>query len=219
MAVRDYPLKAGAGGEASSVVELEDLPVGGAFGTYALTVQSGEGSLHFLGTVARVMRPVEANPWTVPILGDGYYITGDNLDMQFMGQRAKALRRMGIAAVHMDMAWSEPGPGTYEWGPHDRVMTTVQEAELKAIVTLGGHPEWSMPFGVPTPSVLWSEPDRTCSPRYREAFGLFVYRFSQRYWQGGRGPLWVLENWSEPWEGVSATGWQSDLGHYLGLTE
>ncbi len=57
MAVRDYPLKAGAGGEASSVVELEDLPVGGAFGTYALTVQSGEGSLHFVGTVARVMRP------------------------------------------------------------------------------------------------------------------------------------------------------------------
>lgn len=217
--VREYPFEPGPEGEVSRVVEFADLPVGGTFGTYALMVDWGEGSLHYLGTVARVMEPVVANAWTVPIVGDGYYITGDNLDMQLMGERARALRRMGIAAVHMDMDWCEPKPALYEWGPYDRVMTSVQEADLKAIVTLGNHPEWSMPFGVPTPSVYWSNPDRTCSPRYRDAFGLFVYRFSDRYWQGGKGPLWVLENWSEPWEGMSATGWQSDLGHYLGLTE
>ena len=214
---KDYPVEGGA--EETRWVLLEAVPVPARFGTYAITVTPDGGTRRFLSTVARIPPPSEARGGWAPILGDGEYITGDLLEPALVRERAEALARMGVEVVRLRFAWNEPAPGRYDWSGYDRVMESLAAAGLKALVSLSGHPPWSLPFGEPTPAVVREHPDQTCDPKFHAAFGRYVYEFCQRYWRGGKGALWALEHWHQPWEGLSTSGWQSDARQYRALLE
>jgi hypothetical protein len=214
---KDYAVEGGA--DETRWVELEAVPVPTAFGTYAITVAPDGGAPRFLGTVARIMPPDQARGGWAPILGDGEYITQDTTEAAWVRERAAALARLGVEVVRLRFTWNEPVPGRYEWSGYDRVMESLEEAGLKALVSLSGHPAWSLPFGEPTPAVVREHPDQTCDPKFHAAFGRYVYEFCQRYWRGGKGALWAVEHWHQPWEGFSTSGWQSDARHYRALLE
>jgi hypothetical protein len=96
-------------------------------------------------------------------------------------------------------------------------MDSLAEARIKALVTMGGHPYWTMPLGQPTPACIPQKPDHSCAPRHYDKFGAWIRAFCERYWKGGEGALWAIEHWNEPWEGISISGWESDSNHYRRL--
>lgn len=198
-------------------VQLKGLPVPERLGTYALSVALEGEPPQFLGTVVRTVKPRAGFFIDAPILGEGLFLTHEDQGPEKIRERALALARLGIKGVRMDLAWNEPEPGRYDWRAYDELMKALEAAEMQALVTISGHPAWSMPFGAPTPGVTAENPDTSCEPAHYAAFGRFVFAFCSRYWREGQGALWGIEHWNEPWEGLSGSGWGSDARHYREL--
>ena len=57
----------------------------------------------------------------------------------------------------------------------------------------------------------WGTGDWVCDPELYERYGQWITAFCQRYWKDGRGALWGLENYNEPWEGGGISGWARDM--------
>ena len=47
----------------------------------------------------------------------------------------------------------------------------------------------------------WGQGDWVCDPKLYPRYGKWITAFCQRYWKDGKGGLWGLENYNEPWEG------------------
>jgi hypothetical protein len=183
------------------------VPVPADPGCYVVTLRL-EGRRCFLCTVARVS---PASPG--PILADGQLLTHEARPTRHrLGQSAQALRRLGIDRVRMELPWPEQIPNRFDWPRIDPVMNALEDAGIRALITLGRHPDWTLPFGTPTPAVLVEHPDLACAPHFCGYFGRFVRALRRRY----RG-LWGLELWGEPWEATSTAGWHADSRHYRTL--
>jgi len=213
----DVPVSIEDKAGATAEVEAKDIPVPARYGTYALTIAPNGKNPQFLCTLLRAHKPVEGFYVDAPVFGEGQFLTHDSQKPEHIRQRALTLGRLGIKGVRIELGWAEGKQGTYDWTRFDALMNSLAEAKIKALVTMGGHPYWTMPLGTMTPACIPQKPDHSCMPRHYDAFGKWIYAFCDRYWKDGRGALWAIEHWNEPWEGISISGWESDSNHYRAL--
>ena len=213
----NVPVKIADRPGATTQLEVKDLAVPQRYGTYAVTVAPNGERPQFLCTLLRAHKPKPGFDIDAPVFGEGQFLTHDSQKPEHVGLRAQTLARLGIKGVRIELGWSEPRPGQYDWRRFDGLMNALAEAKIKALVTMGGHPYWTMPLGQPTPACIPQKPDHSCMPRHYAAFGRWIRAFCERYWHGGSGALWAIEHWNEPWEGISISGWESDSNHYRAL--
>lgn len=187
------------------------------YGTYVVSVAVKGEKTAFLCTLVRAHDPEGRSSIDSPVFGEGQFITHDKQDVELMRERMSALRRLGICGTRIEFGWSGDGPGKNNWDRYDRIMNLAEECGLKFLVTVSGHPYWTMPFGEPTPAASPWKPDHSCMPKYYDEFENWVEEFCRRYWKDGNGALWAIEHWNEPWDGISISGWESDTLHYREL--
>jgi len=211
-----HPIKVKFGDEAAAVFTVDKLPVPKRFGTYALVLVRGD-KRQFLGSLCRLPAPREyGHVENVPVFGEGQ-IMDDQYD-----KRAQQYYRMGIRGWRSELSWSENEKGEYSWDRYDKLFAVAESNGLKIMVTLGGHPEWTRYFGEPTPASGWSPQsggyggtgDWLCKPELYPRYEKWIVAFCQRYWKDGKGGLWGLENYNEPWEGGGISGWARDCLEY-----
>ncbi|MGI6495024.1 MAG: hypothetical protein ACOX5G_02865 [Kiritimatiellia bacterium] len=207
------------GGGERVAFAVKDFPLPDRFGTYALVLVRGDAERRFLATMARVPRP---NPkGTV----DNTYIFGEAVMIGPLGERADIYARMGVRGFRCETGWNEQEDGTIDWSRYDTYFAAMKEAGCQVMVTLGGHPMWTRPFHEPTPAARWTPQtggyggtgDWLCAPANDERYGKWIEQFAARYWEDGKGGLWGLENYNEPWEGGGISGWASDCLRYRDL--
>jgi hypothetical protein len=139
--------------------------------------------------------------------------------------RAAQFARMGIHGIRCELSWSEREDGTYDWSRYDKLFEALEAQKVKVMVTLGGHPWWSLYFRQPTPGFGWTPQtggysgtgDWLCEPKYYPRYGKWIEAFCQRYWKDGKGGLWALEHYNEAWEGGGISGWKRDCLEYRKL--
>ena len=187
------------------------------YGTYAVSIAMENEKPSFLCTFVRAHDTQGLTDINSPVFGEGQFITHDKQDIDLLRERMLTLRRLGIGGTRIEFGWAGTGPGQNTWDRYDRIMTLAEECGLKFLVTVSGHPTWTMPFGEPTPSASPWKPDHSCLPEYYDDFENWVEEFCRRYWKDGHGALWAIEHWNEPWDGVSISGWESDTLHYREL--
>ena len=195
---------------ATAKIDVKNLSVPKRYGTYLITVAPNGQRPQFLCTLLRAHRPKPGFDINAPVFGEGQFLTHDDQNPELVRQRAQALARLGIKGIRIELGWRQDERGNYDWERFDVLLGALKEAKIKALVTMGGHPSWTMPFGEPTPACIPEKPDHSCQPKHYEAFGKFIRAFCERYWDNGNGALWAIEHWNEPWEGISISGWESD---------
>lgn len=207
--------------EPETRVEVRDLPVPRRFGTYALILIRGN-KRQFLATVCRVPKPrTYGNIENTPILGE--FALFDRPELY--ETRAAIYNRMGVRGIRAELHWSERQDGTYEWEHLDRIFSVCEKYRIQVMVTLGSHPWHFLPFGQPTPASGWTPKtggyggtgDWLCDPKLYPRYARWITAFCERYWKGGNGALWGLENYNEPWEGGGISGWARDCLEYRKL--
>jgi len=212
-----YPLKVAFTDKQAAEFEVPNLPVPRRFGTFALVLNDG-GQRVFLTSVARVPeRRAGGTVEDTPIFGEGSFIQGDG--------HVAIYARMGIRGWRSEVNWNEKPNGECDWTTLDRLFGAAEANGLKIMLTLGGHPPHFRPFGEPTPAVGWTTNsggyggtgDWVCDPKYYARYGKWVTALCERYWKGGQGGLWGLEDYNEPWEGGGISGWARDAREYRAL--
>lgn len=195
---------------------MDNFPLPAKFGTYAMVLKTG-GKRILLGTLARV--PAMRSDGTVdnvPIFGEGA------LDcVNHPGFYA----RLGVRGWRNEGFWNEDKDGKVDWTNYDKMFASAKQYGCQIMVTMEGSPDWSRPFGVPTPATGWSPQtqgqsgtgDWLCKKEYYPRYGAWIKAFVQRYWEGGKGGLFGLENYNEPWDGGGISGWASDIPTYQTL--
>ena len=196
---------------------VKGLPVPARYGTYAVTIAPNGERPQFLCTLLRAHKPKQGFDVNAPVFGEGQFLTHDSQKPEHIRRRAMTLGRLGIKGVRIELGWSEDEKRGTDWRRFDALMGALADAKIKALVTMGGHPYWTMPLGTMTPACIPEKPDHSCSPKYYDKFQQFIAAFCRRYWKGGNGSLWAVEHWNEPWEGISISGWESDSRHYREL--
>lgn len=212
------PLRVRFTDEPRTEFEVENFPLPEKFGTYALILTRGE-KRQFLATLARVPQPrAHGSVDNVPIFGEGVLIDHD-------GHRAEYYARMGVRGWRTEASWNENEDGSVDWTNFDKLFEAAKKSGCQVLITLGSHPEWTRPFSVPTPAVGWTPKtagyggtgDWLCRSELYPRYGNWIESFVRRYWKGGTGGLWGLENYNEPWEGGGISGWASDSPRYREL--
>jgi hypothetical protein len=199
-----------------ATVTLNNFPLPQRFGTYALVLVRGN-KRQFLASLARVPAP---RPYgtveNTPVFGEGQFMAGD------IRLRAKMYARMGVRGWRSELSWNENADYTINWKQYDPLFAAAEENGQKIMVTLGGHPMWTRPFSEPTPASgwhansggYWGTGDWCCDPKWYNRYEHWITTFCYRYWKGGTGALWGLENYNEPWEGGGISGWARDCLQY-----
>jgi hypothetical protein len=199
-----------------TTLEVKNVPLPARFGTYALMLTRG-AKRQFLGTLARVPAPrPDGTVENVPIFGEGQFMNGN------IKERADIYFRMGIRGWRSELSWSEDANYKWNWENYDKLFAVAEGNGQKIMVTLGGHREWPRPFGQPTPASGWrpnsggygGTGDWLCEPKWYQRYENWITAFCYRYWKGGTGGLWGLENYNEPWEGGGISGWARDCVEY-----
>ena len=204
-------------------VDVKDLPVPAKFGTFALILVRSQDR-RFLGTVCRVPKPREGGTLeTTPIFGESGFMN----PRERLAERAAAYQRMGVHGMRYEIGWNESKDGQYNWDNTDAMFNACEAAGLQLMITLGGHPQWSYPFTPDqTPAVVkpdwdgspyWGQCDWLCDPKDYPRYGQWIAALCQRYWKDGKGALWGLENYNEPWEGGGISGWARDGREYRSI--
>jgi len=218
-----FPLQVTFYGQPEVQVGIHDFPLPQRFGTYALILVHN-GKRQFLGTVARIPKPREdGNLENTPIFGEAAIF--DNPELY--AKRAATYDRMGVRGIRLEIGWNENKDGTVDWKRLDAYFTALEGGHIQAMVTLGGHPQWAWPFSPQqTPAVVgpkwdgnpyWGQSDWLCDPKLEPRYGTWITAFCERYWKGGKGALWGIDHYNEPWEGGGISGWASDGVRYRDL--
>jgi hypothetical protein len=207
-------------------VVINNLSVPKRGGTFALILTRKKDNLRqFLATVARVPRPnPAATVENTFILGEGNFFNGDK---QTLETRASIYERIGIRGMRCEWSWNETADGKKDWSRYDAAMEAAANHNLKIMVTLGGHYPWMYSFApLQTPAAVYpgwdgnpysGAADWICRPQLYPRYGTWITEFCQRYWKDGKGGLWGLEHYNEPWEGGGISGWASDTPRYREL--
>src|SRR5207248_8038716 len=133
-------------------------------------------------------------------------------------ERAAAYARMGVRGCRYELGWNERQDGSIDWAHADALFAACEKEKVKLLITLGGHPGWTWPFGPnkQTPASVkpnwdgnpyWGQADWLCDPKLYPRYGKWIETFCRRYWKDGKGALCGLENYNEPWEGGGISGW------------
>ncbi|MGD0089610.1 MAG: hypothetical protein ABSE73_06785 [Planctomycetota bacterium] len=219
-----HAFKIAAEDKPETAVEIAAVPVPKRFGTYALVLARGD-KRQFLGTLCRVpKRRDDSTLDNTPIFGE--FAMFDRQELYDV--RAAANARMGIRGMRVEFGWQENQDGTYQWERLDRIFECMEKHGIQLMVTLGGQGGWMWPFGPhkQTPAVVgpnWDgnpysgQCDWLCAPALYPRYGKWIVALCQRYWKDGKGALWGLENYNEPWEGGGISGWARDAVQYREL--
>jgi len=215
-----HPFTVTFGDAATAEFELKGVPLPARFGTYAMVLVRGDRR-QFLGTLARVPAP---RPYgtveNTPIFGEGQFMGGD------LRTRAAIYGRMGIRGWRSELSWNETEDGQVNWNSYDALFAAAKSAGCRIMVTLGGMGGWMWPFKFKqTPASVgnnpnwdgnpyWGQCDWLCGPELYPRYEKWIAAFCQRYWEDGKGGLWGLENYNEPWEGGGISGWARDCVQY-----
>ncbi len=196
-------------------IELKGVPVPKRQGTYAFILVKDD-LRQFLGTCARVPSVTPGTVEDTPLMGEGVILSSPN--------GAKAVARMGIRLIRGPGGWSEREDGSINWEDLDRVMTQLEDAGVKSMVSLGAHPGWTWTFGPrQTPAAVtpgwdhnpyWGQADWLANPSFYPRYEKWIEEYARRYHKGGAGALWGIEHYNEPWEGGGISGWARDLREY-----
>jgi len=216
-----HPLKVAFDDAPEKAVEVQGLPLPKRFGTYALVLVR-DNKRHFLATVCRVPVPrPNGNVENVPVFGEGSLID------RSPALRAQQYYRMGVRGWRSELSWSESADGKYDFSRYDELFAGAEAAGMGIMVTLGGHPQWAWPFSpMQTPGAVgpnwdgnpyWGQADWLCDPKLYPRYGAWIKTFCERYWKGGKGALWGIENYNEPWEGGGISGWARDCIEYRSI--
>lgn len=204
-------------------VEVANVAVPKRFGTYAVVLCHGD-QRQFLCTLARVPAPRPyGTPDNTPIFGEGNFVGGRNLE-----ERALIFGRMGIRGWRSELTWCEREDGSVDWANYDRLFKAADAAGCKIMITLGGMGGWQWPWKVTqTPAGVagrlafikdenpyWGQCDWLCGPELYSRYEKWIAALCARYYDGGKGALWGLENYNEPWEGGGISGWARDCIQY-----
>ncbi len=200
-------------GKATHTVSLA-LP--DRFATYAILLGTGAGETPeervLLGSLARIPRDrADATADNVPVFGEGQTEAFDEYG------------RMGIRIIRREIGWGSGLPAAeFDWSQYDDLASRLKAAGLRVMYTIGGvSPSrygmaWGGP-GVPAAvepgwdgSPYWGQADWGCAPQYFDVYGEWVRAFIERYWEDGKGALWGVENYNEPWEGAGISGYARD---------
>jgi hypothetical protein len=216
-----HPIAVRFDAKPETAFEVKGLPLPARFGTYALVLVRG-AKRQFLATLCRVPKPREDGRIdNVPIFGEGQMMG----PVELVETRAVQYQRMGIRGWRCELGWNEEADGKCNWDNYDKLFAAAEKAGCKIMVTLGGHSGWRWTFGEPTPAAGWrpgcfgygGTGDWVCKPELYERYGKWITAFCERYWKGGRGALWGLENYNEPWEGGGISGWARDMLQYRAI--
>jgi hypothetical protein len=218
-----HPFKVMFDDKKETVVEIANIPVPAKFGTYALVLVRGD-KRQFLGSVTRVIAPsATATLENTPIFGEFAFF--DNAERY--NDRAAAYERIGIKGLRLETSWNESQDGKMNWENADKIFAAVEAHHIRLMVTLGGHNGWMWPFKTQqTPAAVrpdWDsnpysgQSDWVTGPENYERYGKWITEFCQRYWKDGKGALWGLENYNEPWEGGGISGWARDAIQYRAI--
>lgn len=218
-----HKLKVAFGDKPEAEVEVPKLPVPERLGTYALVLRRGKGR-QFLGTVARVARPKPGgNLENTPVFGEAGFLDRP----ERFADRAAAYQRMGVHGLRLEIGWNERKDGTYDWDRLDKYFAALESGGIQVMITLGAHPQWAWPFSpMQTPAVVrptwdgnpyWGQCDWLCDPKLYPRYGTWIRAFCERYWRGGKGALWGIDNFNEPWEGGGISGWARDCLQYRAI--
>ena len=222
-----HPLKVIFSTNAETEVDVQNLPVPKRFGTYAVVLcrpnaaANGTVKRQFLCTVARLPAPrADGILETTPIFGEGQFMGGD------IAIKSAIYGRMGIRGWRSELTWNEKEDGTTDWTNYDKLFAAAKQSGCRIMCTLGGMGGWQWPFkGVQTPAAVRARPnwkfspyngqaDWLCAPELYPRYEKWIAEFCKRYWQDGKGGLWGLENYNEPWEGGGISGWARDCLQY-----
>ena len=202
------------------MLEIRHLPVPERYGCYVVTVAPDGHNPQFLCTLLRAHRIAPGFNTAAPILNEAALITqGTRNNPTLLLRGAQTAARLGIKILRFEAHWSnvEQKRGVYNWSSLDPMMHAMAKAGVRTMWTVDDAPFWTMPFGQPTPACIPTKADWSCEPQYLPLFEKWLNAACRRYWDHGRGALWVLENWNEPWNGISISGWESDIPHYRAI--
>ncbi len=229
-----HPLKVTFTDTPELAVDVPNLPVPKRFGTYAVILGRGD-KRQLLCTLARLPAPrADGTVENTPIFGEGQFMNGD------INIKASIYGRMGIRGWRSELSWTEDlsdaekaagtvdpkAVGPYQWDSYDKLFAAAQQAGCKIMVTLGGQGGWKWPFQVTqTPAAVgnnptwdgnayWGQSDWLCGPELYPRYQKWIAEFCKRYWADGKGGLWGVENYNEPWEGGGISGWARDCIQY-----
>lgn len=203
-------------GKTQTMVELKSFPLPPKHGTYALILVRGQ-MRQFLGTLARLPQP---RPYgtleNTPIFGEGQFLYGEPQT------RANIYWRMGVRGWRSEISWTENADFKWDWSVYDRLFAAAAANGQQIMVTPCGTPPWTQPFGTPTPASGWSPDsggywgtgDWECDPKWYQRYANWIQAFCYRYWKDGKGALWGIDHYNEPWEGGGISGWARDMNEY-----
>jgi len=215
----EIPIEVAFDDKGEATLTLDNFALPARFGTYAVVLKAGS-KRQFVASLARVpARREDGKVETVPVFGEGQFLTGGPEEV---AKRVEIYSRMGIRGWRSELSWSETADGNLNLEVYAPLFEAAKKHGLGIMVTLGGHPGHWRPFGEPTPASGWrpdsggysgsgdwlAHPDNY--PRYEK----WIEEFSRRFWEDGRGGLWGLENYNEPWEGGGISGWARDAIQY-----
>jgi len=214
-----HPLKVSFDDKPQLQFDAVNVPIPAKLGTYAVILTRGN-TRQFLCTVARLPKPrADGTAENTPVLGDGSFFGPSEM----YETRARQYARMGIRSFRSELSWSEGKDGKYDWRRYDAFFAALEANGIQAMVTLGGHPWHFLPFGEPCPAAGYTNTpyggcaDWLCDPKLYPRYGEWITAFCQRYWKDGKGGLWALEHYNEPWEGGGISGWARDCLEYRKL--
>lgn len=196
-------------------VEFKNVPVPDRYSTYCLVLVKKEEEKTrriLLGSVVRVPpRRPDGTVENTPIFGERLY---------------PVQSRIGIRGLRLEISMRNHD-GEYDWTEYDKVVKQVKEMGQQVMFTLGGvgtkfydmevkgfHP---IPAAVPptwNKSPYGGQCDWGCGLKHMDTYEAWVVEFCKRYWEGGKGALWGLENFNEPWEGGGLSGYARDCLTY-----
>lgn len=192
---------------AKGYVNIEQLlKVPERFGGYAVVMDLGPYGRRL---VTSLVRTYAANPQRIQY---------PRQSLDDMG--AEFLQRVGIQAIRMGVDYTPVSAADYpaKMKEIEKKLKEYQEKNITVLLMFGAGSA-AMPLGRPR-SFLDSgnvmkktKQDYVWLPSEDKDFHEFVYRLCSKYgWP--RGPVTAVSLWNEPWEGLSISGWQSDIPRY-----
>jgi hypothetical protein len=177
-----------------------------AFGGYALVLEIPGHGRRLITSLIRTFR---SNPGRVQFPHQSL----DDLGPEF-------LERIGIQAIRMGIEYTPTDASDYR-SKMQALARRLQEYKFHNITVLLmiGAGTASMPLGGPrsfldsSGVMLNTKQDYAWLPSRDKDFKDFVYHLCRNYgWP--EGPVTAVSLWNEPWEGISISGWQSDMLRY-----
>lgn len=218
-----HPLKVSYGDRKEVEVEVKNLPVPQRYGTYCLILVKGTERI-LLGSVGRVVKNKDNGTVdNTPIFGEGAIFGG----FKEISEASKSYVRMGIRGLRCEGSMrNERTDGKSVWEEFDRLSEGIKAGGMQAMYTLSGvgsqwydikTKEQPIPAAV---DVKWDRSpyggnaDWGCGVKNFDTYEKWVKDFATRYWENGKGSLWGLENYNEPWEGGGISGYARDCVAY-----